>query len=47
VLWDEFFSNRNWPGASAVAIMLLLVLVLPIMIFQRYQAQESAGAAHR
>jgi putrescine transport system permease protein len=47
VLWDEFFSNRNWPGASAVAILLLLVLVLPIMIFQRYQAQESAGAAHR
>ena len=47
VLWDEFFSNRNWPGASAVAIMLLLVLVLPIMIFQRYQAQETAGAAHR
>jgi putrescine transport system permease protein len=47
VLWDEFFSNRNWPGASAVAILLLIVLVLPIMIFQRYQAQESAGAAHR
>jgi putrescine transport system permease protein len=47
VLWDEFFSNRNWPGASAVAIMLLLVLVLPIMIFQRYQTQESGGAGHR
>jgi putrescine transport system permease protein len=46
VLWDEFFSNRNWPGASAVAIMLLLVLVVPIMVFQRYQAQESGGA-HR
>jgi len=36
VLWDEFFNNRNWPGASAVAMMLLLLLVLPIMIFQRY-----------
>jgi putrescine transport system permease protein len=47
VLWDEFFSNRNWPGASAVAIMLLLLLVLPIMIFQRYQAQESGGVGHR
>lgn len=42
VLWDEYFSNRNWPVASAVALSLLLVLVLPIMIFQRYQAQESA-----
>jgi putrescine transport system permease protein len=47
VLWDEFFSNRNWPGASAVAIMLLLVLVLPIMIFQRYQAQETSPGARR
>jgi putrescine transport system permease protein len=44
VLWDEFFSARNWPRASAVAIALLVALVLPIMLFQRYQAQESAGA---
>jgi putrescine transport system permease protein len=41
VLWDEFFSNRNWPVASAVAICLLLFLVLPIMVFQRYQAAEA------
>ncbi len=46
VLWDEFFSNRDWPLASAVAIALLALLVLPIMVFQRYQAQESGGA-HR
>ena len=47
VLWDEYFSNRNWPVASAVAIALLLVLVVPIMIFQRYQAQEAGGAVRR
>jgi putrescine transport system permease protein len=47
VLWDEYFSNRNWPVASAVAIALLLVLVVPIMIFQRYQAQEASGAVRR
>jgi putrescine transport system permease protein len=47
VLWDEFFSNRNWPGASAVAVMLLLVLVLPIMIFQRYRARDAHGGLHR
>ena len=35
VLWDEFFSNRNWPLASAVAVCLLLILVLPILLFQR------------
>jgi putrescine transport system permease protein len=46
VLWDEFFSNRDWPLASAVAIALLLLLVLPIMVFQRYQAQETGGG-HR
>ena len=47
VLWDEFFTARSWPRASAVAVLLLLVLVLPIMIFQRYQARESGGVAHR
>lgn len=38
-LWDEFFSNRDWPVASAVAIILLLILVLPIVYFQRAQAR--------
>lgn len=47
VLWDEFFNNRNWPQASAVAMTLLLVLVLPIMIFQRYQAREAGAGLHR
>lgn len=41
VLWDEYFLNRNWPVASAVAIALLLALVLPILVFQRYQLQEA------
>jgi putrescine transport system permease protein len=47
VLWDEFFLNRNWPVASAVAVALLLVLVIPIVIFQRYQARETSGVAVR
>jgi len=47
VLWDEYFLNRNWPIASAVAIALLLLLVIPIVIFQRYQAQEASGGAVR
>ena len=46
VLWDEFFNNRNWPEASAVAMALLLVLVLPIMIFQRYQARDAGTGLH-
>ncbi len=45
VLWEEFFNNRDWPVASAVAIVLLLLLVGPIMLFQR--AQQAAGGVHR
>lgn len=35
VLWTEFFSNRDWPLASAVAVVLLVVLVLPLALLQR------------
>jgi putrescine transport system permease protein len=38
-LFDEFFVNRDWPLASAVAIVLLVVIVLPVMLFQRGQAR--------
>lgn len=34
-LWDEFFTNRDWPVASAVAVVLVVVLVLPMALFQR------------
>jgi putrescine transport system permease protein len=40
VLWSEFFSNRDWPTASAVAIAILLALVIPLMIYQKYQDKE-------
>ena len=46
VLWTEFFNNRDWPIASAVAIVLLLFLVVPMMYFQRAQDAE-AGGVHR
>ncbi len=39
-LWNEFFNNRDWPVASAVATILLLVLVVPIMFFQHTQARS-------
>ena len=44
VLFDEFFANRDWPLASAVAIMLLLLLVLPIALLQRSQAADAETA---
>ena len=43
MLWDEFFSNRAWPVASAVAILLLILLVPFMMWYQSVQARESAG----
>jgi putrescine transport system permease protein len=40
VLWQEFFNNRDWPVASAVAIVMLLLLLVPITFFHRYQSRE-------
>jgi putrescine transport system permease protein len=40
VLWGEFFNNRDWPVASAVATVMLVVLLIPIMLFHRYQFRE-------
>jgi putrescine transport system permease protein len=40
LLSDEFFLNRDWPKASAVAIVMLLLLVVPIMLFQHFQNKE-------
>ena len=34
VLWTEFFSNRDWPLASAVAVAMLLLIVVPTLIFE-------------
>ncbi|MDO6733260.1 ABC transporter permease subunit [Octadecabacter sp. 1_MG-2023] len=39
VLWEEFFNNRDWPVASAVAVILLLILIIPIVLFQRNQEE--------
>jgi putrescine transport system permease protein len=44
VLWNEFFANRDWPVASAVAVALLLFLVIPIMFFQHVQSRQTEGA---
>lgn len=39
-MWEEFFNNRDWPAASAVAIALLIVLMIPIVIFQSNEARQ-------
>ena len=40
VLWQEFFNNRDWPVASAVAVVMLTILMIPIIWFYRYQRRE-------
>jgi len=46
VLWNEFFANRDWPLASAVAIAMLLILVLPIALLQnRSQGARTPATA--
>jgi len=42
VLYDEFFFNNDWPLASAIALVLLTLLIVPIMILRRYQDKEAA-----
>jgi len=43
-LWVEFFSNRDWPAASAVAVVLLGLLVVPIVIYQHRQMRQLEGS---
>ena len=40
VLWDEFFGNRDWPVASAVAVAFLIFLVGPIALYQHYSTKQ-------
>jgi len=41
VLFEEFFSNGDWPVASAVAVILLLILIVPIVLFQRNEQRQA------
>ncbi len=42
VLWDEFFSNNDWPMASAVTVVVILLILMPMGIYNKYQTQERA-----
>ncbi len=44
VLWDEFFSNNDWPMASSVAITMILLIIVPLALFNHYQ-ERARGAA--
>ena len=39
VIWDEFFSNNDWPMASTVAVVMVLLIIVPLAIFSKFQAE--------
>lgn len=43
VIWDEFFSNNDWPVASTVAVVMILLIIVPLAIFNKYQAEAQEG----
>ncbi len=40
-LWDEFFSNNDWPMASAVAVAMVLLVIVPLALFNKYRAEAA------
>jgi len=42
-LWDEFFSNNDWPIASTVAVVMILLIIVPLALFNKYQAEAAEG----
>jgi len=44
-LWDEFFSNNDWPMACTVAVVMVLLVIVPVALFSRLQAEASSRRA--
>ncbi|MDO9235176.1 MAG: ABC transporter permease subunit [Aquabacterium sp.] len=45
VLWDEFFANNDWPMASSVAVVMILLILVPLALFNKAQADEQVRRA--
>jgi putrescine transport system permease protein len=43
VLWDEFFTNNDWPLASSVTVVVILMILVPMALFNRYQAGKEGA----
>jgi putrescine transport system permease protein len=43
VLWDEFFANNDWPMASSVAVVMILLIIVPLALFNKAQAEAQEG----
>ncbi len=42
VVWDEMFTNNNWPRASALAVIMIVLILLPIALYNHYQSKALA-----
>jgi putrescine transport system permease protein len=45
VLWDEFFTNNDWPLASAVTVVVIMLILVPMAIFNKVKAEQEGAAA--
>jgi putrescine transport system permease protein len=43
VIWDEMFFNNDWPMASSLAVLMILLIIVPLALFQKYQAEAQEG----
>ena len=43
MLWDEFFSNNDWPMAASVAVVMVLLVIVPLALFNKHQAENANG----
>ncbi len=43
VLWDEFFGNNDWPMAASVAVVMVALIIIPLALFNKYQAESTVG----
>ncbi|MBM3625175.1 MAG: ABC transporter permease, partial [Alphaproteobacteria bacterium] len=44
ILWNDFFSNHDWPTASAAAVALVVLLMVPLLLWERARLKEEEGA---
>ena len=40
VMWDEFFSNNDWPMASSLAVLMVLLIIVPLALFNKFRAES-------
>jgi putrescine transport system permease protein len=43
VVWDEMFSSNNWPRASALAVVMILLIMFPLALYYNYSAERNAA----